>query len=90
MHRVLGPTRAYNDGELAPGRQSIAFFCNPNANTLVECLPGCVGTGAKYPAVRAQDYLVECLSRTYGWEPMVTSQKDSAVVDEAAGTKGVP
>jgi len=59
MHRVLGPTSAHSDGELAPRRQSITFFCNPNANTLLECLPGCVGTGAKYPAVRAQDYLVE-------------------------------
>lgn len=61
MHRVLAPTSVNSDGELTPRRQSIAFFCNPNANTLVECLPACVGNGAKYPAVRSEDYLVKRL-----------------------------
>ena len=61
MHRVLGPTGAGAASELTPRRQSIAFFCNPNANTLVECLPGCMGTGAKYPPVQSEDYLVKRL-----------------------------
>lgn len=59
MHRVVSPTGADNGSELTPRRQSIAFFCNPNANTMVECLPGCVGEGAKYPIVRTEDYLVK-------------------------------
>lgn len=61
MHRVLAPTGVNSESELTPRRQSIAFFCNPNANTLVECLSACVGTGAKYPAVRTEDYLVQRL-----------------------------
>ncbi|KAF8320839.1 Clavaminate synthase-like protein [Clavulina sp. PMI_390] len=61
MHRVVSPTGTDNENPLTPRRQSIAFFCNPNANTLVECLPGCVGEGAKYPPVRTEDYLVKSI-----------------------------
>jgi isopenicillin N synthase-like dioxygenase len=37
-------------------RQSIVYFCNPALNALVEALPG--SGAAKYPAVRAGDYLM--------------------------------
>lgn len=70
MHRVVSPTRpsaatANTSLELTPRRQSVAFFCNPNADTMVECLPGCVGDGAKYEPVRTEDYLVKRLTETY-------------------------
>ncbi len=53
-HRVLPPKRQ---------RRSVAFFCEANPETLVAALPG---TGeAKYPPVRAADYLQSRLDATY-------------------------
>ena len=53
-HRVLPPKRQ---------RRSVAFFCEANPDALVEALPG---TGeAKYPPIRAADYLASRLEATY-------------------------
>ncbi|WP_118135555.1 isopenicillin N synthase family oxygenase [Oceanicella sp. SM1341] len=53
-HRVLPPARE---------RRSLAFFLDPNPDTLVAALPG-TGT-PKYPAIRAADYLAARLAATY-------------------------
>ncbi|WP_299689754.1 2-oxoglutarate and iron-dependent oxygenase domain-containing protein [uncultured Tateyamaria sp.] len=53
-HRVLPPKRQ---------RRSVAFFCEADPDALVEALPG---TGpAKYPPIRAADYLASRLAATY-------------------------
>jgi len=65
LHRVVSPVGTDSTGPLTPKRRSIAYFCNPNADTIVECLPGCEGDGPKYPAVRTEDYVVGRLSDTY-------------------------
>ena len=53
-HRVLPPKRQ---------RRSVAFFTEANPDTLIEALPG---TGAaKYPPIRAADYLASRLDATY-------------------------
>lgn len=53
-HRVLPPART---------RRSVAFFVEANPDAVVEALPG---TGnAKYPPVRAADYLQSRLQATY-------------------------
>ena len=53
-HRVLPPARQ---------RRSVAFFCEANPDALVRALPG---TGeAKYPPIRAADYLSMRLEATY-------------------------
>ncbi|MEL7131724.1 MAG: 2OG-Fe(II) oxygenase family protein, partial [Pseudomonadota bacterium] len=53
-HRVLPPKRQ---------RRSVAFFCEANPDALVTALPG---TGkAKYPPIRAADYLASRLEATY-------------------------
>ncbi|WP_299043845.1 2-oxoglutarate and iron-dependent oxygenase domain-containing protein [uncultured Tateyamaria sp.] len=53
-HRVLPPKRQ---------RRSVAFFCEANPDALVAALPG---TGpAKYPPIRAADYLASRLAATY-------------------------
>ena len=53
-HRVLPPARQ---------RRSVAFFCEANPDALVAALPG---TGAaKYPPIRAADYLASRLEATY-------------------------
>ena len=53
-HRVRPPERQ---------RRSVAFFCEANPDALVTALPG---TGdAKYPPIRAADYLSSRLEATY-------------------------
>ncbi|TMV35589.1 isopenicillin N synthase family oxygenase, partial [Thioclava sp. BHET1] len=57
-HRVQPPPRP---------RRSIAFFLDPNPDSLISALPG---TGAPhYPAMRGADYLRSRLDVTYRPEP---------------------
>lgn len=60
-HRVLSPTIRLADNLTVPRRQSIAYFCNPNTETTVECIPACLDKekGAKYPPVKTEDYMVK-------------------------------
>ena len=55
MHRVVNPPTGTGD---AARRLSIAYFCNPNDDLLIECLPTCCGPerAAKYPAFRAGEH----------------------------------
>lgn len=63
LHRVVAPrAKKINDHQqITPARQSIAFFCNPNAGARIECLPNCYGAGreAKYAPVSTEDYIVD-------------------------------
>ncbi len=58
-HRVTNPA--------GRDRYSIAFFLDPNPETVVECLPGCSTDvlPSKYPAIIAADYLKSRLAATY-------------------------
>ena len=42
-----------------PPRYSMAYFCNPSRDTIVECLPTCASAERPpaYPPIRAADYL---------------------------------
>ena len=64
-HRVLDDPRIL-DSETVPERFSIAFFCNPNKETVVECLPGCASEDnpPKYRPINAFDYITGRLSGT--------------------------
>ena len=56
-HRVL----------LTPAeRYSIAFFCDPDKDQVIECLPEFVGPEGtpKYPSITAGEYLQQCLNGT--------------------------
>ncbi|KZT43064.1 Clavaminate synthase-like protein [Sistotremastrum suecicum HHB10207 ss-3] len=67
-HRVVGPSREkYGSLEMAPARQSIAFFCNPNGTAHISALPTCVSekAPAKYDPVNTEQYIVRRLSDTY-------------------------
>lgn len=48
-------------------RDSIAFFCHPNMDSRIECLPSCISDGrpARYPAISSYDHLMERLKVTY-------------------------
>ena len=63
-HRILADPHC--DEEVASERYSIAFFCNPNKETMVECLPGCSSEDnpPKYKPVNANDYITMRLAGT--------------------------
>jgi len=66
LHRVVAPSveNVDKNGELIPARQSIAFFCNPNFDVEVSCLPNC-GEKPKYPPINTGAYIVGRLAVTY-------------------------
>lgn len=69
-HRVVEPPAkaddAHADADAYPPRYSIAYFCNPNFDRVIEAIPGTwEGTGRKYEGVLSGDYLVRRLTATY-------------------------
>ncbi|KIM68908.1 hypothetical protein SCLCIDRAFT_1209126 [Scleroderma citrinum Foug A] len=69
LHRVVAPpAQKINDTEgITPIRQSIAFFCNPNFDAVIESLPTCVGVSnpSKHPPITTEQYIVGRLAATY-------------------------
>ncbi|KAJ3223974.1 hypothetical protein HK099_000458 [Clydaea vesicula] len=66
LHRVVKPYIS-EDETTYPARFSIAYFCNPNFDSIIECLPTCVDEGnpKKYGPISSFEHLVERLSSTY-------------------------
>jgi isopenicillin N synthase-like dioxygenase len=65
LHRVVNPpANAWSRSR----RQSLVFFYNPNPAALIECLPGCCDPNqpAKYPPIRAGDFIAEKSRQAYG------------------------
>ncbi|MFB2880163.1 isopenicillin N synthase family dioxygenase [Floridanema aerugineum] len=62
-HRVMIP----EDEKKAVSRYSIAFFCHPNDDTLIEAISSCVREDFPqlYPPISAGDYLLSRLQATY-------------------------
>ena len=50
--------------DMVPERYSIAFFCNVNKHVMLEPLTVLNGEPAKYPPIKAHDYITERLSST--------------------------
>lgn len=50
-HRVVNPQNQASD------RYSMPFFCHPHPDALLSCIPSCLGAGAKYPDIKARDFL---------------------------------
>ncbi|WNN91902.1 2OG-Fe(II) oxygenase family protein [Gloeocapsopsis dulcis] len=61
-HRVMIPT----DERITRSRYSIAFFCHPNHDAEIACLPSCsIENPAIYPPISAGDHLLRRLQATY-------------------------
>jgi isopenicillin N synthase-like dioxygenase len=61
-HRVMIP----DDAKVEKSRYSIAFFCHPNDNTEITCLPSCMKDKLPmYPPIWAGEYLLQRLQATY-------------------------
>jgi isopenicillin N synthase-like dioxygenase len=60
VHRVVNPPLEHRGTK----RLSIVFFSNPPDDALIECIPTCASTSnpAKYPPVRAGEYVMSKLS----------------------------
>lgn len=50
-HRVINPS---DDGS---ARFSMPFFVHPHSKAELNCIPSCLGTGAKYPPITAGEFL---------------------------------
>ena len=55
IHRVINPEDATSE------RFSMPFFVHPHPEAMLECIPSCVGDGAKFPPVSAHESLMERL-----------------------------
>jgi len=55
IHRVINPE------ESTTARFSMPFFVHPHPEATLECIPSCIGDGAKFPPVSAHDCLIERL-----------------------------
>ncbi len=55
IHRVINPD------ESNTARYSMPFFVHPHPEAMLECIPSCEGSGAKYPPISAHDSLMERL-----------------------------
>lgn len=68
-HRVVEPpAKIAGDAQEYPARYSIAYFCNPDYDRMIEALPGTYDGNRgekKYPGVLTEDYLVQRLTATY-------------------------
>ena len=64
LHRVVNPSLAQ---AARSRRQSLVFFHNPNADTVIECLPTCKSADnpPRYAPVRAGAYLAEKAGAAY-------------------------
>ena len=54
-HRVVNPPDAKSS------RYSMPFFMHPHPEAVLSCLPSCVGSGAQYPDILAEDFLKQRL-----------------------------
>lgn len=55
IHRVINPE------DSTSARFSMPFFVHPHPEAMLECIPSCVGEGAKYPPVSAHESLQQRL-----------------------------
>ncbi|ORX95882.1 hypothetical protein BCR34DRAFT_498153 [Clohesyomyces aquaticus] len=67
-HRVVEPPPKPEDAtsDKYPPRYSVAYFCNPNFDRLIEAIPGTYEeAGKKYKGINSGEYLVRRLTATY-------------------------
>ncbi|KAJ6781497.1 hypothetical protein PWT90_06313 [Aphanocladium album] len=66
IHRVVEPP--HDDSvEVYPPRYSIAYFCNPNFDKMIEAMPGTYSDESekKYKGITSGEYLIQRLAATY-------------------------
>lgn len=67
-HRVVEPPQQMVDdgSDTYPPRYSVAYFCNPNFERMIEAIPGTYEeSGKKYESIKSGEYLIKRLTATY-------------------------
>ncbi|KAJ2971257.1 hypothetical protein NQ176_g7782 [Zarea fungicola] len=66
IHRVVEPPHDASV-QVFPPRYSVAYFCNPNFDRLIEAMPGTYNAEVekKYEGITSGDYLVQRLAATF-------------------------
>jgi isopenicillin N synthase-like dioxygenase len=54
-------------GKRGKDRYSMPLFVTPPYHARIECLPTCVGNGAKYPPMQAGTYLTSRFDATHSY-----------------------
>lgn len=80
-HRVLNLTDR--------DRYAIPFFCDPDHDTAIECLPSCrsAENPAKYPPIQMGDYAAWFARRLYAHMAETAAPSDAAIVPGARATE---
>lgn len=69
-------------------RYAIPFFCDPNHDTVIECLPSCTAADdpPKYPPITMGDYAIWFARKTYEHMAKTPALPDTAVAPGARAT----
>jgi isopenicillin N synthase-like dioxygenase len=69
-------------------RYAIPFFCDPDHDTMIECLPSCQSTArpSKYPPVKFGDYALWFAAQRYGHMAKVQAPSDADIAPGARAT----
>lgn len=67
LHGMFASLFCFSIFCLTSGRYSIAYFCNPNFDKMIDVIPSTRGEGEKpkYEGVNSGEYLVRRLTATY-------------------------
>ncbi|MBL0421951.1 isopenicillin N synthase family oxygenase [Ramlibacter sp. AW1] len=75
MHRVANPPP---EVAARAARMSIPYFCMPNYDAVIECVPSCAHEGAKYPPITSGSMLSNRYVKVYSVDPATEAPAESA------------
>ena len=70
-------------------RYAVPFFCDPNHDTMIECLPSCQSSErpAKYPPIRMGDYALWFAAQRYEHMAKVAAPSEAEIAPGARATE---
>ena len=86
--RALPVHAAPGDQPTGGDRYAIPFFCDPNHDTLIECLPSCCSAAnpPKYPPIKFGDYAIWFARKSYEHMAQQPALADAEIAPGARAT----